>query len=133
MKKLLPVFFVCISLQLVAQPWKTVKGDGNLKKESRSIESFNEVSANGPLDVQISYSTSENLQVEADGNLLPCIETKVDNGKLTIRAKEHVNLKSQSRMVVYISMTNIKSLHESGSGNITGSGAFRNDDETQET
>lgn len=130
MKKLLPVFFACISLQLMAQPWKTIKGDGNLKKESRTVAGFSALSANGPLDVQISYGTSGNLQVEADGNLLPYIETKVEGGKLTIQVKEHVNLKSQSRMVVYISMTEIKSLHESGSGNISGSGAFRNDGKT---
>ncbi len=127
MKKLLPVFFACISLQLMAQPWKTIKGDGNLKKESRPVESFNGVSADGPLDVKIAYGNSATLQVEADENLLPYIETKVENGKLKIRAKEHVNLKSQSRMVVYISMTVITSVHENGSGNITGSGAFTNE------
>lgn len=130
MKKLFPVFFACISLQLMAQPWKTIKGDGNLKKESRPVESFTGVSANGPLDVQISYGTSETLQVEADENLLPYIETKVEGGKLTVRPKDHVNLKSRLRMVVYISMTDIKLLHESGSGNITGSGAFRSDGKT---
>ena len=130
MKKLLLVFFTCVNFQLMAQSWSTIKGDGNLKKESRPVESFNEVSANGPLDVQISYGTSENLQVEADENLLPYIETKVAGGQLTIRTKEHVNLKSHLRMVVYISMTEIKSLHESGSGNIKGSGAFRNDGKT---
>jgi hypothetical protein len=130
MKKLLPVFFACISLQLMAQPWKTIKGDGNLKKESRTVADFSALSANGPFDVQIAYGTSGDLQVEADENLLPYIETKVEDGKLTIRVKEHVNIKSQSRMVVYISMTEIKSLHESGSGNISGSGAFRNDGKT---
>lgn len=130
MKKLLLVFFACTSLQLMAQPWKTVKGDGNLKKESRPVESFNAVSTNGPLDVQISYGTSENLQVEADQNLLAYIETAVKDGKLTIRVKDHVNLKSSLKMMVYISMKEIKALQESGSGNITGSGAFKNDDKT---
>lgn len=131
MKKLLFVFFAFTSLQLMAQPWKSIKGDGNLKKESREIGNFTSISSFGPLDVQISYGTSQSLQVEADGNLLPYIETKVENGKLTIGSKQHFNLKSRSKMVVYVSMTSINSLDQHGSGNITGSGNFSNDGKTQ--
>ena len=130
MKKLLFVFFTLSSLQLMAQPWKSIKGDGNLKKESREIGNFTSISSYGPLDVQISYGTSSNLEVEADENLLPYIETKVENGKLTIGSKQHVNLKSRSKMVVYVSMTSINALDQHGSGNITGSGKFGNNGKT---
>lgn len=130
MKKLLLVFLTLFSLQLLAQPWKSIKGDGNLKKESREIGNFSSISSFGPLDVQISYGTPGSLQVEADENLLPYIETTVKDGILTIGSKQHVNLKSRSKMVVYVSMTSINSLHKNGSGNITGSGNFSNDGKT---
>ena len=70
------------------------------------------------------------IVVEADENLLPYIETTVENGKLLIKPKKNVNLKSKSKMNVYVSMTKINSLQLSGSGNINGSGAFTNDDKT---
>lgn len=130
MKKLLFAFFALISLNLCAQPWKTVKGDGNLKKESRETGNFTSLSSHGAMDVQISYGTSNIIQVEADENLLPYIETKVENGKLIIQPKKNVNIKSRLHIVVYVTMTTINSLSESGSGNISGSGTFNNNGKT---
>lgn len=130
MKKLLFAFFTLFSLQLMAQPWKSIKGDGNLKKESRDVGNFTSIASFGPLDVQISYGTPGTIQVEADDNLLPYIETKVEDGKLTISSKQHVNLKSRSKMVVYVSMTQVNSIEQRGSGNVTGSGDFKNDGKT---
>lgn len=130
MKKLLFAFFALLSLHLFAQPWKTIKGDGNLKKESREISNFTSLSSHGAMDVQITYGTSNRIQVEADENLLPYIQTKVENGNLIIEPQKNINIKSRSRMVVYVSMTTINFLSQSGSGNIDGSGAFDNNGKT---
>ena len=73
------------------------------------------------MNVQIAYGNSNSVTVEADENLLPYIETTVENGKLSIKSKKNVNLKSSSKMNVYVSMTKINSLQLSGSGNINGS------------
>lgn len=131
MKKLLFAFFALVSLQLFAQPWKTIKGDGNVKKESREVSNFTSLSSHGAMDVQIAYGTSNSIQIEADENLLPYIETTVENGKLTIQPKKNINIKSRSRMVVYVSMNSINSLQLSGSGNINGEGAFSSDGKTE--
>ncbi|HUZ58188.1 MAG TPA: head GIN domain-containing protein [Hanamia sp.] len=128
MKKVLFAFFAFVSLNLCAQPWKTVKGDGNLKKETREVTNFTSLASHGAIDVQISYGTSNSISVEADENLLQYIETTVDNGELIIKPKQNINLKSRSRMIVYVSMTTINSLSQSGSGNIKGDGEFSNDD-----
>ena len=130
MKKLLFAFFALVSLNLSAQPWKSVKGDGNLKKEFREVSNFTSLSSHSSIDVQITYGTSNSIQVEADENLLPYIETKVENGELIIQPIKNINIKSRSRMVVYVSMTSINSLSQAGSGNIDGSGAFSNDGKT---
>jgi hypothetical protein len=130
MKKLLTGLFFLTSLQSFAQRWQTIKGDGERKTETRNVTSFNAVSAQGAMNVQISYGTSNTVTVEADENLLPYIETIVENGKLLIRSKDKVNLKTRSKMTVTISMTKINSLQLSGSGNINGEGAFANDGKT---
>lgn len=124
MKKLLILILMFTGSQLFAQPWKTIKGNGNLKKETRTVADFSSLSSHGALDVKIVYGNSNDITIEADENLLPYIETKVENGKLTIQTQKNVNLNSRKKMVVSVSMTTINSLQLSGSGNIDGNGSF---------
>lgn len=131
MRNTLIVLFSLISLQSLAQPWQTIKGNGNEKKENREVSNYTSLLSQGSINVQIEYGNSNTLSVEADENLIPYIETVVENGRLIIRSKKNVNLKSRSKMVVHISMTKINSLQLSGSGNVDGSGAFSNDDKTE--
>ena len=131
MKKLLILILMLAGTQLFAQPWKTIKGDGNIKKETRTVADFTSLSSRGPMDVKIVYGNSNSIQVEADENLLPYIETSVENGKLIIQPKKNMNLRSRSKMVVYVSMTKINMLQLSGSGNIDGNGSFTTDDQTE--
>ena len=131
MKKLLIAVFALISVNSFAQKWETIKGNGQVKKETREVSNFTSLASQGSMNVQISYGTSNSIVVEADENLLPYIETSVENGRLMIKPKKNVNLRSKSRMNVYVSMTKINSLKLSGSGDINGSGAFTNDSKTE--
>lgn len=131
MKKLLISFLMLVSLNLSAQSWQTIKGDGNVKNGNRELSNFTSLSSKGAIDVQISYGNSNSIQIIADENLLPYLETTVENGKLIIKPKKNININSSSKMVVYVSMTKINSLELSGSGNINGDGAFGNDGKTE--
>ena len=130
MKKLLIVLFALISIKSFTQKLETIKGNGQIKKEVRELSNFTSLSSQGSMNVEITYGNSNSVTVEADENLLPYIETTVENGKLSIKSKKNVNLKSSSKMNVYVSMTKINSLQLSGSGNISGSGAFTNNAKT---
>lgn len=130
MKKLLIAVFALLSMQTFAQRWETIKGDGNVKKETRQVSEFTSLLSQGAMDVKINYGNSNSVVIEADENLLPYIETTVDNGRLIIKSKKNVHLKTSSKMVVQVSMTKINSLQLSGSGNLDGSGAFSSDGKT---
>lgn len=130
MKKLLVLVFAFLSSYAFAQPWETVKGNGQQKTETRQVNEFTSLAAGGAMDVQISYGNSNSISIEADENLLPYIETTVENGKLTIKSKKNKNIQPKSKMIVKISMTKITGLQQSGSGNITGAGDFSNDGQT---
>jgi Putative auto-transporter adhesin, head GIN domain len=130
MKRLLIFLFVLISFNSFAQRWETIKGNGQIKKETTEVSNYTSLASMGSMDVQIAYGNSNSVIVEGDENLLPYIETSVENGKLTIRSKKNVNLKSTSKIIVRVSMTKINSLQLSGSGNINGSGAFTSDGKT---
>lgn len=130
MKKILIILFAFISVNSFGQVWKTVKGNGDIKKESREISNFTSLISQGSMNVEISYGNSNSLTIEGDENLLPYIETNVENGRLYIKSKKNINLKSKSPIIVHVSMTKIGSLQVSGSGNIYGNGSFSNDAKT---
>lgn len=127
MKKILTGLLMFISLHSFSQVWTSVKGNGQLKTETRQVSNFTSLSTQGPMDVEINYGNSNNITVKADENLLPYIETTVENGNLTIKTKKNTNLKFKSKILVTVSMTKINSLKLSGSGDIKGNGAFTGD------
>ncbi len=92
MKRLLIVFFAFTSLNSPAQRWETIKGNGKVKKETRELGNYNSLASQGSIDVQIAYGNSNSVAIEADENLLPYIETLVENDKLLIKSKKNVNL-----------------------------------------
>ncbi len=124
------VMVAFISLQSYAQKWETIKGNGNVKIETRQVSNFTSLTSQGSMNIEISYGSENSLTIEADDNLLSYIETTVEDGRLTIKSKKNVNLRATSRMIVHVSMTKINSLKLSGSGNMNGKGSFSNDDKT---
>lgn len=130
MKKLLLILSALISISTFAQKWETITGSGNVKKETREVSGFNGVSLSGNMNVQLTYGTSNTITVEGDDNLLPYIETKVEDGVLQVRTKNKTGLKTKNKLMVYVSLTKLTELKVSGSGNITGNGEFTNDGKT---
>jgi hypothetical protein len=68
--------------------------------------------------VNILLSDAESVNVQADDNILPLIETTVNNGTLVIGTKPFANITPSSRVVVTIAMRSLKGVRLSGSGNI---------------
>jgi len=127
MKKILAALLVLVTITTFGRGWEQIKGSGNLKKETRSVGSFTGLSSNGSMDVVISYGNSSTIEIEADDNLLPYIETKLDGGKLVIRSKDEVGFSTKNNITVRVQMVKVDNLSLSGSGDIKGDGAFAND------
>ncbi len=129
MKQVLFVLFAFIASGSFAQ-WEKINGDGNVKKETRQVSSFTGISVSGNVNVEVSYNDSKTITVEADENILPFIETVVENGNLLVRTKDKIGIRSKNKLIVHASLTTLTMLRVSGSGNITGSGDFSNDRKT---
>ncbi len=128
MKKILCVLALLAGIHSFAQwPWEKIEGNGNLKKEKRDVGNYTGIASSGSWDVMVAYGESNSIQVEGDENLLEYIETKVEDGSLHIRAKKSVNLKSKNKITVYVSLTRLKEVSLSGSGDIMGEGKFENE------
>lgn len=97
---------------------KSISGSGNLKSETRSINGFTGISLSLPAYVEVRQGNTESITIETDDNLLPLIETVVEDGKLKIRALErNTNLKTKN-MKITVNAKTIDSLSVAGSGDI---------------
>ena len=96
-----------------------VRGNGNLIKQDRNVGSFGGVMASGSFDVHISSGPNQ-LQIEAEDNILPYIETTVENNTLKISTKEGYWLRPKRDVTIYVSAQDFQNVEVHGSGNIIG-------------
>lgn len=97
------------------------KGSGNVITESRSVSNFHKVDLAGFGELSITQGDTESLTIETDDNLLPLIETKVENGVLSIgpdskRGAISVNPTHSIKYALHVK--NLDALEISGAGNV---------------
>jgi hypothetical protein len=114
---------LAIAPQAEAGDWswgrsETVQGSGKIVHQARDVVHFSGLALSLPGNVEIhAGSGREGLTIEADDNLLPLIETVVEDGTLKIRAKRDANLRTRNLKVV-VQARDIDRLLLAGSGNI---------------
>jgi hypothetical protein len=91
---------------------KGVDGNGNVKKETRDVSSFDAIKIGGAFDIFLSQGNSEGLVIEADENLLDLIKSEVRNGTLVIDTKK--NIRDSKELNLYISFKDLKKMNLSG-------------------
>jgi hypothetical protein len=94
-----------------------VKGNGKIKREARQVAHFNGLSMALPGEVEVRTGNSEGLSIETDDNLLPLIETVVEDGTLKIRNKKKVNINTRNLKIV-VQTRGVDRLALGGSGSI---------------
>ena len=112
----------CGAGQAAAASWswggEQVQGSGRIVKQNRQVSGFSGLSLGTPGRVELRIGNSESVTVEADDNVLPLIETVVEDGVLKIRpARRNLALKSASIRVV-VQARSIERLSLGGSGSI---------------
>jgi hypothetical protein len=96
---------------------ETVQGNGNIKRQARQVTGFSGVALSLPGQVEIRSGGSEGLTIETDDNLLPLIETVVEDGTLKIRNKNKVNIQTRNLKIV-VQARELDRLALAGSGSI---------------
>jgi len=107
--------------ELLAQ---TVKGDGNVIKQPRSLTSFNEIRIGGTVNVYLSQGSLEAALVETDANLVKYIETNVKDGVLEIGIMHDVEIKKATKIEVYVTLKDVKKISNNGVGNVSTEGTL---------
>lgn len=94
-----------------------VTGNGNIKRQAREAAHFTGVALSLQGKVEIHSGGPEGVTIETDENLLPLIETVVEDGTLKIRARRGSNLRTRN-MKFIVQARALDRLALGGSGDI---------------
>jgi hypothetical protein len=96
-----------------------VQGSGNIQKQARQVPHFTGVELSLPGKVEVHIGNTEGVTIETDDNLLPLIETTVEDGTLRLRpTKRNLNLRTRNLKIV-VNARDIDRLTVGGSGSIS--------------
>ena len=95
-----------------------VQGSGNFKTESRALGHFNGVAMSLPGSMELRIGNTEGVTIETDDNVLPLIETVIENGTLKLRpSSRNLDIVTR-RMKIVVQAKAIDNLSLGGSGSI---------------
>lgn len=96
-----------------------VRGSGTTTTEARAVTDFTQVAVQGQGTAIITQGDEESLTIEAEDNLLPYLETTVQDGVLQLRTRAGILLAPTQPIIFHITLKTVTSLGVAGSGAIT--------------
>ncbi len=95
-------FLIALSLLALVSTgcdWRGIRGNGNVKIETRQIGSFTRIAAGGFYEIDWKPGPPS-LSITTDENLLSYVETSVDGGTLKIQTHDQVYTRNGIKIVV---------------------------------
>ena len=116
------VFFISCNYR------ETVQGNGNTTTESRTVSDFEGVQLSGSMDVHLMKGTDHAVTIEGEENILPYVETYINDGKLIVKYRDDININTHEDVVVNVTASELNEINVTGSGDITGENKFSGND-----
>jgi len=95
-----------------------ITGSGKQVTEERPIKGVSRVELAIPADLVIQQGPVEELTVTGDDNVLPLLVTSVSGGKLTIRYKPQVEVRTNQRPHILLTVIDLRDLEVSSYGEV---------------
>lgn len=106
-----------------------VQGSGNSATEMRTLDAFDAVATSGAIDLVVRQGAQQTVQVQADDNLLPLLETVIEPGRngntLKVRWKREGGwlgssgyIQTRSKVLVTVVVPKLSALATAGSGDV---------------
>jgi hypothetical protein len=92
----------------------SVTGSGVRKTEKRDVPDFKAIETEGAFELEAVCQKPASLEIEADDNILPLIQSEVRNGVLHLSTQKSYN--SQQGVMVHISVPDLDSVSATGAG-----------------
>lgn len=96
----------------------SLNGSGRAATETRTPGEFQAVSTRGSIDLVVRQGPAIQVQVQADDNLLPHLETVVEDGALIVRWQRGHSIRTRSPVRVEVVMPRLTALGSAGSGDL---------------
>jgi hypothetical protein len=97
-------------------------GSGRAASELRPVPEFQAIALAGSMDLSVRQGVQPSVQVQADDNLLPLLETVVEHGShgptLQVRWKKGQDLSTRSRVTVKVVVPRLAALSAAGAGDL---------------
>ena len=124
-KKMLIIIAPLIALVLMSCGFnvnfngRRIEGSGNAKTETREVSNIERVSMEGEGDLTIIQGDEESLTVEADDNLLPYIETRMDGRELVLTIKDGYSIDTRTKIRYTLKLKEVNRIAVSGAGDVS--------------
>ncbi len=99
-----------------------IVGSGNIISETRLATGFTSIVLESPADIRVSYGSTESVVVKGGDNIVPLIETNIENARLVIKVKADATYKTTQPVQVDITVISLEGIINLGVGNIQISG-----------
>ncbi|MBA3971304.1 MAG: DUF2807 domain-containing protein, partial [Bacteroidetes bacterium] len=96
-----------------------VEADVNVTSETREVSTFNKISMEGVFNIILIQGNRESIKVEAGKNIIPLVETTVENNKLTVKIKDNTSISKMKKINVYITFVDVAEVSSEGVGTLT--------------
>ena len=118
-KSILLSAFMTVTLLMGSCNKESVKPSSSITAETRNIKGFDALDVSDAIDVEVTFDQNvESVVVEANSNLHQYILTDVVSGRLKIRIKNNIRIKSGAEIKVYISTTSLDAVGISGASRV---------------
>jgi len=122
------ICLLALTLSLAACDGEQVRGSGNIKTETRDVGNFTAVQLSGSMNVILTKSDKNTVELEGDDNILELVETYVEDSKLRIKYKDHFSVWTSRDVTVRVGLPELTEAVVTGSGDIKGESLFSSDD-----
>ncbi|HUL79043.1 MAG TPA: DUF2807 domain-containing protein [Vicinamibacteria bacterium] len=95
-----------------------IVGSGVLASESRPVSGFDAVTVDAPFHVLLTPGGGESLQVTAEDNVLPLVQSEVRGGRLFLGLVPHGNLTLTREILCRVTVAEIRDFDASGAARI---------------
>ncbi len=126
MKKMILLF--CAFVTITSCYYRSVRGNGNVQTQSRNIGQFSGVSLLGSMNIILQKGDKNEVELSAEENILPYVETYVENDRLIVKFRDNVNVTTHEDVVVKVTTPRIREIVLTGSGDIQSESKFVSDD-----
>jgi hypothetical protein len=95
-----------------------VAATGPVTSEMRNAGEFRGIAVSGGIDLKVRQGSQPSIEVKAEANLLPYLETVVDNGTLQVRWKKGSKLRVKDTPAVSVTVVDLLSIAAAGSSDV---------------